>query len=104
MSGGGSSYARVREAGRAGARRVLEGGCSMGGVQLGRLQWLFGILTQLLLMQAHLQSPEKVKQRWTCSMEKEDVLDLYNGALLGHEKEQHVCRSQPPGWTWRAFW
>ena len=69
MSGGGSSYARVREAGRAGARRVLEGGCPMGGVQLGRLQWLFGILTQLLLMQAHLQSPEKVKQRWTCSME-----------------------------------
>ena len=104
MSGGGSSYARVREAGRAGAHRVLEGGCPMDGVQLGRLQWLFGILTQVLLMQAHLQSPEKVKQRWTSSVEKEDVLELYSGALLSHEKEQHVCRLQPPGWTWRAFW
>ena len=102
MSGGGSSCARVREVGRAGARRVLEAGCTVDGVQLGRLQWLFGILTQLLLVQAHLQSPKKVKQRWACSMEK-DVLDPYNGVLLSHEKEQ-VHRLQPPGWTWRAFW
>lgn len=87
MSGGGSSCARVREVGRAGARRVLEAGCTVDGVQLGRLQWLFGILTQLLLVQAHLQSPKKVKQRWACSMEK-DVLDPYNGVLLSHEKEK----------------
>ena len=102
MSGRGSSCAHVREAGRAGARRVLEEGCAVDGVQLGRLQWLFGILTQLLLVQAHLQSPKKVKQRRACSMEK-DVLDPYNGVLLSHEKEQQVHRLQPPGWTWKAF-
>ena len=43
------------------------------------------------------------KQPKCPSMDKENVLYIYNGVLLSHNKRIKICYSKQHGWTWRVL-